>query len=86
VNTPQKVMLFLYIATGGGISPGTISAIKVLLHQVAPTPGATLVIATDADGAGCGYAKWLTEMADEAGVQSERLMCHRTASRTGTRC
>jgi hypothetical protein len=63
-----------YIATGGGIGPGTISAIKVLLHQVAPTPGATLVIATDADGAGCGYTKWLTEMADEAGVQSERLM------------
>jgi hypothetical protein len=64
----------LYIATGGGIGPGTITAIKALLKEVAPAPGATVVIATDADRAGCGYAKWLREMSDEAGVRSERLM------------
>jgi hypothetical protein len=63
----------LWVATGGGMGPGTISAIQTLLTAMARLPGAVLVGATDADGPGDRYAAHHAALAGAAEVAFERL-------------
>src|SRR5271157_4245642 len=46
----------VYVATGGGMGPGTIAAIEAMLTTIAITPNAVLLSATDANAAGERYA------------------------------
>ena len=62
----------LYIATGGGMGPGTIAALGGLLTELATRTNARMVIATDADKAGERYAILLTDMAADVGVRVKR--------------
>ena len=62
----------LYVATAGGMGPGTIASLERELAALAQRPGGTLVIATDADVQGEKYATRLTAMAQAAGVPGER--------------
>jgi len=62
----------LYVATGGGIGPGTVAALEHELTALAKRPGAVLVAATDADSAGERYAARLAELAAAADVQAQR--------------
>jgi hypothetical protein len=64
----------LYVATGGGMGPETVTALKVLLHALAAHPGAVLVQATDADAPGMRYAAMLAALAAEAGVRTGRIL------------
>lgn len=63
----------LYLATGGGIGPGTVSALQAAMRVIAGVPGACLVAATDANRAGDRYAERLNEIAAKAGIAAERL-------------
>jgi hypothetical protein len=63
----------LYVATAGGMGPGTIAALERELWALSTQEGGQLVIATDADAAGDGYASRLTEMADAIDLRSTRL-------------
>jgi hypothetical protein len=63
----------LYLATGGGIGPGTVAALHDTIRAVIPTQDARLVAATDANRAGDCFAERLTEIASEAGMPVERL-------------
>jgi hypothetical protein len=63
----------LYLATAGGMGPGTVTALQVLLAGLAGEPSAQLVAATDADLAGDRYALFLVELAATAGVDCQRL-------------
>lgn len=63
----------LYPATGGGIGPGTVSALQDALTVMAGAPDARLVSATDATRVGDRYTERLTEIAAEARVPVERL-------------
>ena len=62
----------LYVATGGGMGPGTIRALEVVLTQLRAAVG-LLVSATDANEAGDRFATRHAELAREAGVTFERL-------------
>ncbi len=62
----------LYVATGGGMGPGTLAALEGLLAELAPRASARMVVATDADKAGERYAMQLSAMAAGAGVAPER--------------
>jgi hypothetical protein len=64
----------LYVATAGGMGPGTITALRQLLRAVAREPAPVLVAATDADGAGRRYAERLSGIAAEAGVGFAALL------------
>ena len=46
----------LYVATGGGMGPGTIAALEALLASIAMLPGALLCSAADANGPGDRFA------------------------------
>ncbi|MCK8787934.1 DUF3991 and toprim domain-containing protein [Roseomonas sp. NAR14] len=63
----------LYVATSGGMGPGTLLALDRLLAGMAGLAGAVLVAATDSDPAGERYAALLAERAVAAGVAHERL-------------
>jgi Protein of unknown function (DUF3991)/Toprim-like len=63
----------LYAATGGGMGPGTIAAIEALLAEMAMLPGALLCSATDADGAGDGFADRHRSFAERFGIPFTRL-------------
>ena len=63
----------LYVATGGGIGPGTVSALQDAMRVIAGAPGARLVAATDANRAGDRYAERLSEIAAGTGIPVERL-------------
>ena len=63
----------LHVATGGGIGPGTISALQDAIRAIAGHPDAHLVAATDANRAGDRYAERLGEIAAGSGIQVERL-------------
>jgi len=73
----------VYVATGGGMGPGTIAAIEAMLTTIAITPNAVLLSATDANAAGERYAVCHAELAVVAGVRCERLrpMGHRLERR-----
>ena len=62
----------LYVATGGGIGPGTWAALREELAHLAQA-GGTLAIGTDANAAGDRYAQQLEELAAEQQVAWERL-------------
>jgi len=47
----------IYAATGGGMGPGTIAELELLLAQMAMLPGAVLCSATDANGPGDRFAE-----------------------------
>lgn len=59
----------LYLSTGGGWSPATLEAIRLLVSR----PGAHLVAATDANEQGDIYAARLASLAADAGCRAERL-------------
>ena len=59
----------LYLSTGGGWSPTTESALRIL----AARPGVQLVAATDANAQGETFAGRLQAIADEAGCGWLRL-------------
>jgi hypothetical protein len=63
----------LYLATAGGMGPGTILALEQQLQALAGRPDAVLMAATDADPAGENYAMRLAGMAAAAGIRCERL-------------
>jgi len=62
----------LYVATGGGMGPGTIAALEILLTKLRAAAG-LLVSAADANEAGDRFATRHAELATEAGVAFERL-------------
>lgn len=59
----------LYLSTGGGWSPATDAAVRVL----AARPGAELVAATDANSQGESFAGRLRDIAEDAGCNWFRL-------------
>ena len=63
----------IYVATGGGIGPGTVSALQDAIRAIADAPGARLLAATDANRAGDRHAERLVEIATEVGIAVERL-------------
>ena len=67
----------LYVATAGGLGPGTIEALQQLLEALAGKPGSILVAATDADRAGERYAEALTRIASSKGIPAHRLQPQR---------
>jgi hypothetical protein len=66
----------LYVATGGGIGPGTLDALRAVSILLRPDAG-ILVSAADANKAGDRFASQHQAIAAEAGIAFERL---RTAS------
>jgi hypothetical protein len=64
----------LYAATAGGMGPGTVTALALLLQERAADPAARLIAATDADDAGRNYAARLAAMAAGWCVGFERLL------------
>jgi hypothetical protein len=63
----------LYLASGGGMGPGTVEALTALLGELAGGSGPVLVAATDADIPGQHYVAQLRLIADTAGIRLERL-------------
>ena len=61
----------LYVATGGGMGPGTIAAIQALLPRLREA-GGVLVSGTDANTAGDRYAEQHAALAAKSGVAFER--------------
>ena len=61
----------LYVATAGGMGPGTIAGLEREIAGIA-SRGGILVAATDADPQGEKYAVRLRAMAETAGVVAER--------------
>ncbi len=59
----------LYVSTGGGWSPATDNAIRLLGKR----PGARLVAATDANTQGEAFVSRLRELASELPCDFERL-------------
>jgi hypothetical protein len=64
----------LYVATAGGMGPGTIAALERQLRALATEDGAELAIATDNDKPGHCYAARLTEMAAALDLRATRLL------------
>jgi hypothetical protein len=62
----------IYVATTGGIGPGTAQALNALLADLAKTGGA-LVIATDADKAGDHHGDRIAALAEKLPIATERL-------------
>jgi Toprim-like/Protein of unknown function (DUF3991) len=62
-----------YVATGGGMGPGTVQAIERTLGQMAQWPDSLLASATDANRVGERYAAHHAELAGAAGIAFERL-------------
>ena len=62
----------LYVATGGGMGPGTIVALAGLFTELTTRADSEVVIATDTDEAGERYAIQLTDMAANVGVRVKR--------------
>ena len=63
----------LYVATTGGMGPGTIEALEQLLEARAGEQAAMLLVATDADAAGDRHAEVLARMAGCKGIRAQRL-------------
>jgi hypothetical protein len=62
----------VYVATGGGMGPGTLDALQDALVRL-HVAGGVLISATDANAAGDRYAARHAELAGYAGVAFERL-------------
>jgi hypothetical protein len=63
----------LYVATGGGMGPATIDAIRAALADMARHSNAVVASAADADTAGDRYAAQHAELAAVAGIAFARL-------------
>ncbi len=63
-----------YLATGGGMGPGTVQAIERVLAGIAHLPDALLASAADANAAGERYAARHAELAASAGIAFARLI------------
>ena len=63
----------LYIATGGGMGPGTVADLEREMGAVA-SRGGTLTVATDSDVQGQKYAARLKAMAEDAGLSATRAL------------
>ena len=63
----------LYIATGGGMGPGTIAALEALLASIAMLPGALLCSAADANGPGDRFADRHRSLAERFRIPFARL-------------
>lgn len=63
----------LYVATGGGMGPGTLAEIEAVLLVLRASPGALLASATDLNDAGRRYAERHERIAAAAGVAFVRL-------------
>ena len=63
----------LYVATAGGMGPGTIEALGQLLDTLGGEPAAMLVAATDADCPGDRYAEAFARIAGAKGIPARRL-------------
>jgi Toprim-like/Protein of unknown function (DUF3991) len=63
----------LYVATGGGMGPGTLGALLAMLARLATIPNALIASAADANMAGDRYAERHAELAADAGIRFERL-------------
>ena len=63
----------IYVATGGGMGPGSISAIEAALLAIAIHPDALLVSGADANKAGDIYGQRHACLAATVGVRFERL-------------
>jgi hypothetical protein len=64
----------LYVATTGGMGPGTITALERQMWVLAMEERGEVVIATDADAPGDGYADRLAKMAQTFNLRSSRLL------------
>ena len=62
-----------YVATGGGMGPGTIAALEALLVNIAMLSGALLCSATDANRAGDRFAERHRSLAEQSRVPFVRL-------------
>ena len=62
----------LYFATGGGMGPGTLDALRTTLTRLRQVAG-VLVSAADANAAGDRYAGRHAALAADAAVRFERL-------------
>ena len=62
----------LYVATGGGMGPGTLGTLQTILARLATVPDALVASAADANAAGDRYAERHAELAADAGVSFER--------------
>jgi hypothetical protein len=63
----------LYVATGGGMGPGTIAALEALLVDIARLPDALFCSATDANGPGDRFADRHRSLARKFGAAFARL-------------
>src|SRR5271166_1302354 len=63
----------LYVATGGGMGPGTIEALHQLFRRLAALPNAEIASAADANAAGDRYAERHAALAAEHGLHVQRL-------------
>ena len=63
----------LYVATGGGMGPGTIAALEALLVDIARLPDALFCSATDANGPGDRFADRHQSLARQFGISFTRL-------------
>lgn len=63
----------LYVATGGGMGPGTLAALQAMCAELAVRPDSVVESAADANRAGDRYAERHAEIAQAAGVPFRRL-------------
>jgi hypothetical protein len=63
----------LYVATGGGMGPGTLSALHTICAELATQPGSVVESAADANRAGDRYAERHADIARAAGLTFRRL-------------
>jgi Toprim-like/Protein of unknown function (DUF3991) len=63
----------LYVATGGGMGPGTLGALQAMLTRLAAIADALIVSAAEANAAGDRHAERHAELAADAGVRFERV-------------
>jgi hypothetical protein len=63
----------LYVATGGGMGPGSLGALQAMLARLATIPDALIASAADANAAGDRHADRHAELAGDAGIRFQRL-------------
>ena len=63
----------LYVATGGGMGPGSLVALQAMLARLAKIPDALIASAADANSAGDRHADRHAELAGDAGIRFKRL-------------
>jgi Protein of unknown function (DUF3991)/Toprim-like len=63
----------LYVATCGGMGPGTLGALQAMLARLATIPDTLIASAAEANVAGDRYAERHAELAANAGIHFERL-------------